>query len=95
MHPTGFRSEPGPGSEVNPEERRNRELNREEEKSSSAIHAKNLRSMTLFDEAIRVVETEVAPESPPEKNRSNERLALRLQQLRDLTIFPSNFGRTG
>ena len=53
--PTGFRSEPGPGSEVNPEERRNRELNREEEKSSDA-HTCEAPPFDdeLFNEAARV-----------------------------------------
>lgn len=74
MHPTGFRSEPGPGSEVNPEERRNRELNREEEKSSSAHTCEEPPfDDALFDEAIRVVETEVAPESPPEKKQKQRK----------------------
>lgn len=72
--PTGFRSEPGPGSEVNPEERRNRELNREEEKSSSAHTCEEPPfDDALFDEAIRVVETEVAPESPPEKKQKQRK----------------------
>lgn len=61
--PTGFRSEPGPGSEVNPEERRNRELNREEEKSSDA-HTCEAPPFDdeLFNEAARVASESLGSE---------------------------------
>ncbi|WP_418361871.1 hypothetical protein [Sutterella wadsworthensis] len=60
---TGFKSEPGPGSEVNPEERRNRELNREEEKSSDA-HTCEAPPFDdeLFNEAARVASESLGSE---------------------------------
>ena len=65
----GFRSEPGPGSEVNPEMRMNRELNREEEKIRSADTREGTKNWTVEhadeEDDDKQSAQPVIPEEPP------------------------------
>lgn len=101
VSPTVERGSPQIGQGVAPtvgsRNRKKQKLNRRETVVAHT-HAKNLRLTTNFSTR----QHELYPKSKQllkallrKNRRSHERLALRLQQSRDLTIFPSNFGRTG
>ena len=85
------------GSPVGSRNRKKQKLNRRETVVAHT-HAKNLRLTTNFSTR----QHELYPKSKQllkallrKNRRSHERLALRLRLSRGLTIFPSNFGRTG
>ena len=101
VSPTVGRGSPQIGQGVAPtvgsRNRKKQKLNRRETVVAHT-HAKNLRLTTNFSTR----QHELYPKSKQllkallrKNRRSHERLALRLRLSRGLTIFPSNFGRTG
>lgn len=101
VSPTVERGSPQIGQGVAPtvgsRNRKKQKLNRRETVVAHT-HAKNLRLTTNFSTR----QHELYPKSKQllkallrKNRRSHERLALRLRLSRGLTIFPSNFGRTG
>lgn len=101
VSPTVERGSPQIGQGVAPtvgsRNRKKQKLNRRETVVAHT-HAKNLRLTTNFSTR----QHELYPKPKQllkvllrKNRRSHERLALRLRLSRGLTIFPSNFGRTG
>ena len=101
VSPTVGRGSPQIGQGVAPtvgsRNRKKQKVNRRETVVAHT-HAKNLRLTTNFSTR----QHELYPKSKQllkallrKNRRSHERLALRLRLSRGLTIFPSNFGRTG